>query len=57
MLLSTGSHGRGVGRSVPVIVRKVEFGWTSTSFVCDDLHQTGAQYSAAEKQKARFGDR
>jgi hypothetical protein len=28
MLLSTGSHGRGVVHSVPVIVRKVEFSAT-----------------------------
>ena len=48
ILLSTGSHGTGVGRNVPVMVRIDVFNCTSTSLVWDDLDQTGEQYSAVE---------
>ena len=37
MLLSTGSHGIGVGRSVPVMIRIDVFSCTSTSLVWNDL--------------------
>jgi hypothetical protein len=48
MLLRTGSHGSGVGRNVPEIVRIDVFSCTSINFVWDERDQTGAQYSAVE---------
>ena len=42
MFERTDSHGRGVGRKVPVINRMVVFSCTSTIFVCADRAQTRA---------------
>ena len=52
MFANTGSQGRGVGRRVPVMRRRVVFSFTSTRWVCADWNQTGQQYSATEKQRA-----
>ena len=52
MFARTGSQGSGVERIVPVMVLMVVLSWVSTWCVCDDLDQTGAQYSAAEYERA-----
>ena len=53
MLDRTGSQVTGVDRIVPVMICMVLFSWVFTWCVWGDLDQTGAQYSAAEYDRAR----
>ena len=48
----TGKAATGVGFRHPVMIRRALFIATSTLLACGLLHQTGAQYSAAEKTRA-----
>ena len=48
----TGRWLTGVARRDPETVRKELVSATSSFFLCGLLHQTGAQYSAAEKTRA-----
>ena len=48
MLLRTGSQSVLMQRTEPVMVLMVLFSCTSTSLVCTEFLQTGAQYSATE---------
>ena len=52
ILESTGNHGSGVGRRVPVMVCMVTFRITSISFIRELWDHVGEQYSAAEYTRA-----
>jgi len=52
ILLSTGSHFKGLDFNVPLMILITEFSWVSSLLVCALFIHTRVQYSAAEYTSA-----